>query len=110
MWRGHSCPRNAGNHHGCVFRFLNRDQFKTFLPAGLRYWHGDYRIRGVAGRCRRFGGCCQWVLDDACHASSGIQPLGFDSLALRGHSNNQKLIDNHNGVDTIEVAGIVQYH
>ena len=29
-----------------------------------------------------FGGWCQWVLDDACHAFEWLQPLGFDSLAL----------------------------
>ena len=39
-----------------------------------------------------------------------FQPLGFDYLALRGHSSYKKLIDNGAAVDTINEAGIIQYH
>jgi hypothetical protein len=41
--------------------------------------------------------------------SSGIQPLGFDSLTPRGHSNFEISVDKAISIDTIEVTGVVQY-
>ena len=41
-----------------------------------------------------FGGRCQWVLDAARQAVEWLsQPLGFESLALRGHSTSILLLD-----------------
>ena len=56
------------------------------------------------GGRRRLGGYCQWVLDGVCETSSGLQPLGFDSLALLGSLDTKVLLhparnaDYHNGV------------
>lgn len=50
-----------------------------------------------------------WVLDDACHVFEWHQPLGFDSLTLRGHSDFVILIDNTEAPDTINPTGVVQY-
>jgi len=45
-----------------------------------------------------FGGCFQWVLDAVCETVEWLsQPLGFESLALRGHSTICNMLDNAAG-------------
>jgi hypothetical protein len=53
-----------------------------------------------------FGGRCQWVLDAARQAVEWLsQPLGFESLALRGHSTFTLVLDTVSGAFIIESGG-----
>jgi hypothetical protein len=57
-----------------------------------------------------FGGRCQWVLDAARQAVEWLsQPLGFESLVLRGHSTFHLLLDTAWAGFIIKLAGGVQH-
>ena len=61
------------------FSFPNWRLVRNNSSLAAEYIQGPNTIDNAAGS---FGGWCQWVLDDACHAFEWLQPLGFDSLAL----------------------------
>jgi hypothetical protein len=57
-----------------------------------------------------FGGCCQWVLDTACQAVEWLsQPLGFESLTLRGRSINKFVLTSLCAGLSLKLTGGVQY-
>src|SRR6266542_3267476 len=58
------------------------------------------------------GECCQWALDGVCKTIEWLrQPLGFDSLTLRGPTRlERKQLDNGSPGTKIKTADGVQYH
>src|ERR1700746_3729858 len=108
VWRGHWSPREpAETSPPCVSK--SGLHTEVFPVRRLRPEHKEHRILAWQ-ECRRFGGGCEWVWDDPCHAFEWHQPLGFDSLTLRRHSNFVILIDKAALADTIKLTGVVQYH
>ena len=80
-----------------------------FLCILVRVGRGGFRIRSGGNVVVLEGGASGYWTTPVTR-SSGIQPLGFDSLTLRGHSDFVILIDKRPEADSIELTGVVQYH